>query len=296
MTTHDDRLDKAVHDAGEVTRVAIGGAHVRVRTSGDETAHPVVLVHGIGRSLEDWTEQHALLGKGFRVISMDLPGFGLSDRLPGRTTLRGLSEAVLRAVDGIGERRPFHLMGNSLGGAVSMGALAMAPDRLRSLTLVNSAGFGRDVTWAIRSVGVRPIGPWLLRHPTERIIRDTERAIFVDKSHITAERLAHGRAVARHVPRASAYLEIAQELGSVRGVRQGWRDRLLAAVARTPRPTLVVWGDRDLILPARHLEAARAAFPHARTHLFERTGHMPQIERADEFASLATQFLSESRR
>jgi pimeloyl-ACP methyl ester carboxylesterase len=63
-------------------------------------------------------------------------------------------------------------------------------------------------------------------------------------------------------------------------------------VAAHPKPTLIVWGERDLILPATHLAAAQAAFPHAKTHLFADTGHMPQIERADEFADLTRLFLT----
>jgi pimeloyl-ACP methyl ester carboxylesterase len=61
----------------------------------------------------------------------------------------------------------------------------------------------------------------------------------------------------------------------------------LTRVRRTRKPTLVVWGSRDLILPAAHLEAARAALPHARTYLFPDTGHMPQLERPEAFAELA---------
>ncbi|GBF06243.1 alpha/beta hydrolase fold protein [Deinococcus aerius] len=58
-------------------------------------------------------------------------------------------------------------------------------------------------------------------------------------------------------------------------------------------PTLIVWGDHDLILPARHLEEARRHHPHARFHLFQDTGHMPQLERALAFNRLALDFLQE---
>jgi pimeloyl-ACP methyl ester carboxylesterase len=64
----------------------------------------------------------------------------------------------------------------------------------------------------------------------------------------------------------------------------------LHAVAGLDIPILVVWGDRDLILPAAHLDAARARLPHARTHLFPDTGHMPQIERAEAFSQLVGNF------
>ncbi|MDM4719092.1 alpha/beta fold hydrolase [Micromonospora sp. WMMA1363] len=64
---------------------------------------------------------------------------------------------------------------------------------------------------------------------------------------------------------------------------------------RLDRPTLIVWGDRDLILPATHLAAARARLPRARTHLFRGCGHMPQIERAEEFHHMLVDFWSADR-
>ncbi|MGH3879622.1 MAG: alpha/beta fold hydrolase, partial [Actinophytocola sp.] len=79
-------------------------------------------------------------------------------------------------------------------------------------------------------------------------------------------------------------------LATVRGTRRPWRDALIAATATAAVPTLVVWGSHDLILPAAHLEAAKRLLPHARTHLFTDTGHMPQIERAEEFAALVRDF------
>jgi pimeloyl-ACP methyl ester carboxylesterase len=63
-------------------------------------------------------------------------------------------------------------------------------------------------------------------------------------------------------------------------------------VAGLEIPILVVWGSDDRILPASHLDAAAARLPHARTHLFEETGHMPQIERADAFSRLVRDFWS----
>nr|WP_176737165.1 alpha/beta fold hydrolase [Micromonospora citrea] len=78
----------------------------------------------------------------------------------------------------------------------------------------------------------------------------------------------------------------------IRGVSPQWREDLLGEVERLDIPTFVVWGDRDLILPATHLDAARARLPSARTHLFRDCGHMPQIECADEFHRMLVDFWS----
>ena len=98
----------------------VRGSRIRFHETGDPAAPPVVLLHGIGRSLEDWALQHSRFDDAYRVISIDMPGFGLSQRLPAITTLPVLAGGVWATLDALGETRPVHLMGNSLGGAVSM--------------------------------------------------------------------------------------------------------------------------------------------------------------------------------
>ena len=267
--------------------LAVAGRTVRYRDTGD--GPPVLLLHGVGRSLEDWDEQHLLLSSRHRVISVDLAGFGGSQRLSGLTTLPGLARAVEDFLDALEVKEPLHLAGNSLGGAVAMQLAALAPTRVRSLLLVNSAGFGREVTPALRILSVRPLGRALLG-PSRAGAVQSERAIFHDRSLVTAARVDRAVRLAGRPDGAAAMLEILASLGDLRGVHRAWRHQLLAQVSALDLPTFVVWGDRDRILPAGHLDAARAAFPCARTHLFAATGHMPQIERAEDFAGLALDF------
>jgi 2-hydroxymuconate-semialdehyde hydrolase len=274
--------------------VTVRGAKIRAQVSGDPAHPPVLMLHGIGRSLEDWAPQHDRLSGGYRMISVDMPGFGLSDRLPEPVTLESLAAGVEQTLAALGEERPLHLMGNSLGGAVAMRMLTRAPDRVLTLTLVNSAGFGKEVAAFLRVLAVPGLGRRLMRRYDRHAARRVERALFVDRGLITDERVDFGLRVAARPEYAAVFLEAARSVGGLRGVRAAWRTALLAEVARHPRPTLLVWGDRDLILPAKHLAAARAAFPDAEWKLFADCGHMPQIERADEFAALARRFLAGS--
>jgi pimeloyl-ACP methyl ester carboxylesterase len=264
----------------------VQGARIRYHESGDPQSPAVVQLHGIGRSLEDWLPQHSRLASEHRVISIDMPGFGLSQRMPAPTTLGSLSDSVWATLDKLGENRPVHLMGNSLGGAVAMQMLVDDPDRVSTLTLANSAGFGREVTFALRLLSVPWLGRRLLTRIDQPAARRIERTLFVDRALVTEERVTMAVQIAQQPDFASVYVEIARALGSFWGVAPRWRGELLTRVRRTPKPTLVVWGERDLILPAAHLEAARVALPHARTYLFPDTGHMPQVERPDAFAEL----------
>ena len=269
----------------------VAGRRVRYRIEG--VGPPVVLLHGIGRTLDDFVEQRDLLARDHRVISVDLPGHGGSAPLDGPHTLPAFASAVAEFLDAAGVDGPAHLVGNSLGGAVAMRLAVDDPSRVASLVLVNSAGFGREVTVALRLLALRPLGRLLLR-PSRAVARRTEETIFHDRSFVTDERVAHALAVARQPHAAPVMLELVRSLGTVRGVRPQWREELLGAVSALDIPTLIVWGDRDLILPATHLETARARLPKARTHLFTDTGHMPQIERAEEFHRLVTEFWSRS--
>ncbi|MGH3762533.1 alpha/beta fold hydrolase [Actinophytocola sp.] len=275
--------------------VRVGGRAVRYRATGDPADPPVILLHGIARSLDDFAGQHDLLDsdeRAYRVYSVDLAGFGESDPLPA-STLPGITDAVAEFLDELGETRPAHLVGNSLGGAVAMLLALRYPDRVRSLVLVNSAGFGREVTIALRILALRPLGRLLLR-PSRAAARRTERAIFRDPSFVTEDRIERALELARRPHGARVLLELTRSLGTFRGVRRQWRDAVIAATAAAAVPTLVVWGSADLILPAAHLEAAKQVLPHVRAHLFADTGHMPQIERAEEFAELVHAFWAES--
>jgi len=274
--------------------VTVRGAGIRAQVSGDPAHPPVLMLHGIGRSLEDWAPQHDRLSGEYRMISVDMPGFGLSDRLPEPVTLESLAAGVEQTLAALGEDRPLHLMGNSLGGAVAMRMLTRAPDRVLTLTLVNSAGFGKEVAAFLRVLAVPGVGRRLMRRFDRRAAWRVERALFVDRALITDERVDFGLRVAARPEYADVFLEAARSVGGLRGVRAAWRTALLAEVARLGKPTLLVWGERDLILPAKHLAAARAAFPDAEWKLFADCGHMPQIERADEFAALARRFLAGS--
>ena len=276
--------------------VEAGGAKVRVRESGAPAGDAIVMLHGIGRSLEDWAPQHDLLPGTHRVISMDLLGFGLSEPPPGPMTLSRLAAGVCDVLDSLDVRRPVHVFGNSLGGAVALAMQAARPEQVSTVVLTAPAGFGQEVVLDLRLLAIPGLGHVLLRHVSRAAARRTERALFHDRSFVTEGRVEHAVRVAAQPGRPALFLDVVRELGTVRGIRPGWRSSLLADVARHPRPTLIVWGDRDRIVPAHHLSAARKALPHAQSHVFAETGHLPQVERAAEFAALAVRFLQANAR
>lgn len=271
--------------------IVVDGRRTRVRVDGDPGRPAILLLHGLGRSLEDWVPLCERLG-GYRTIAPDMPGFGFSTRPAGLMSLPALARAVGGALDVLGERRPVHVVGNSLGGAVALQLLALHPQRVASLVLVGSAGFGSEVNPIVRMLATPFIGSFAARHTTRASARMIEGAIYADPALATSERIDHALAIAKQPEAGPALHEIARELSTGRGVRRKWRADLIAEATRYPRPTLIVWGDRDRILPVRHLDVARRLLPGAKTKLFEGIGHMPQIECSDEFAAVLIGFTS----
>jgi pimeloyl-ACP methyl ester carboxylesterase len=271
--------------------IDVGGRRTRVRVDGDPDSPPVLLVHGIGRSMDDWAPQYERLGQTYRTIALDVPGFGFSERPREPITLACLARGVAATLDELDEDRPVHIVGNSLGGAIAQQLLADQPDRVASLALINSAGFGSEVTPLLRLLAVPGLGALGARPPTRMSARMFERAIHANRTVATKERIDHALAIGAQPGVGAALRETALALGTARGVKAEWRRELAAAVARSPRPTLIMWGTRDRILPAHHIKEAMRVYPHAEAHLLSGVGHMPQLECPQRFADFLLPFL-----
>jgi len=271
---------------GTATAV-VRGNRIRYRVTG--SGDPVLLLHGVGRSLEDWNEQHDLLSDRYRVVSLDLPGFAFSELDDRPATLHALAAFLPGVLDALGIPGRVHLIGNSIGGAVAMTFAVECPERAATLVLASSVGFGSEVTLALRLLAIAPNGLRLLRG-TRVGSRRVTRSLFYDDRFVTRDRVDRALWLSKRPGHSDTLLEAIRELGTFRGVNQGWRMQLLGRLRPLSIPTMVVWGEHDRVLPASQLENAAALLPGAETHLFPATGHLPMIERSGEFASLVRQF------
>jgi pimeloyl-ACP methyl ester carboxylesterase len=287
------------------TDVPVRGGHVFVRhtpwtgpVDGDADGAPrerAVYVHGLGGASTNWTDLAGLLAVRFEGWALDLPGFGRSQPPPrARYSVRGHAAAVIdvlehaRAQPGDAEGRPVHLLGNSLGGLVSVLVAARRPDLVASLTLISPAMPVYRVPPAFSRALV------LLLLPGIPTLAERRMARIAPEQHVRAMvRMCFGNP--SRVPRARLEQAV-EEMRERSG--QPWADRaltrsmraLIASYLRTGRanawrlarslrmPTLVLWGDRDKLVDPALAPRLAAAIPDAALQILEGVGHVAMLE------------------
>ncbi len=298
------------------TEVPVGGGAVFVRTTpftgpADGPRERALYVHGLGGASTNWTDLAGLLAVRCEGWALDLPGFGRSQPPPsGSYSVRGHVRAVVDLLEHVAARpgeaqgRPVHLLGNSLGGLVSLVAAARRPDLVASLTLVSPAmpvyrvpqAFGRALLLLLLP-GVATLAERRLAGVTpEQSVRGMLQMCFGEPARVPRERLDAAVAEARE--RASLAHANRSLARSMRGLitsylrvgrANAWR------LARTLRvPTLVVWGDRDRLVDPRLAPRLAAVVRGARLLVLETVGHVAMLEAPEETARAVLALLEDA--
>lgn len=248
---------------------------------------PLVLIHGLGGCWQNWLENIPDFGRDRRVLAFDLPGFGHSQMPTGEISISLFGHTV----DALCHRLEIDTVdaaGHSMGG-FSAAELAIAfPTRVRHLVLVAAAG--------ISSVNAP-------RGPTMRFAKLTRLATPVVKSQRVAiatrprARAAALRGVVRHPEQLSPEMAYELMLGAGRPGFLPSLDALLGydfrhRLPEVQAPTLVVWGDRDLVVPVRDADEYVRLIPNARKVIFPDCGHMPLLEQPEHFNQEVRDFLT----
>lgn len=287
---------------GREVDLATGPLYVReVAPSGaPDDAEPAVFVHGLGGSSTNWTDLMGLLADLLAGVAPDLPGFGWSPPPPdGDYSVRAHARAVAALVESL-EAGPVHLVGNSLGGTVSLVVAATRPDLVRTLTLVSPALPvlrprlsnlhlpALAVPWAGQQLARR-----LGRFPVEQRVRATLALCYADPSRVPPERVEEAMAEAARRARldhdADAMLMTLRSLMSAYLRPGSWPLWRLAGHVRVP--TLLIYGLADRLVDPRTAARAARTFPDARLVMIPDSGHVSQMEHPDEVARAVRRFL-----
>jgi pimeloyl-ACP methyl ester carboxylesterase len=248
-----------------------------------------VLLHGLGGTWRTWRPSIGGLAERHRVVAFDLPGFGRSRPLPGRTfDLEEVGARVAGALDelGIGAHA---LAGHSMGGGVAIAYAAARPGRVGHLVLVAPAGI--IATGAVRRAWRSPVWHRVSREATrlaEPLLLVSERARVAAFQRLVHEPSRLGSRLALELVQGSR-LGRATGPAGITIVNAGLGDRL----DRLTMPTLLVWGADDRVIEPLHAERLADALPDGRLVLLRETGHLPMIERPGEVTAAIRAFLAQ---
>ncbi|WP_033342901.1 alpha/beta fold hydrolase [Catenuloplanes japonicus] len=272
-------------------QIRLGGRSVQVRatpgTSG--RAEPALYVHGLGGSAQNFTDLAGLLADRLDGLALDLPGFGYSDPAP-RYSITALADLLIRLIAETG-RGPVHLIGNSLGGVISVRAAALRPDLVRTLTLITPAMPFLDPRRTLQA----PVVPFLAlpradllaarrfaRLRPTAMARHILRTCYGDPNRMSEQRWLE--AVAESELRFSPHYASAW-VGTMRGLVSSFVRAYLPGANSLWRlaraitvPTLVIGGDRDRLVDTRVPAQVARAIPDARLLMLEGVGHVPMME------------------
>ncbi|MCR5872780.1 alpha/beta hydrolase [Phenylobacterium sp. J426] len=262
------------------------GVRLHYRDEGPRDAPAIVLIHGFAASLHAWERWRGRLADRYRVITLDLPGHGLTRAPQAYVPSTAASVEIvdqLTARLGVGR---FVVGGNSMGGGVAWAYALAHPDRVRGLVLLNAAG------WPARSSGgPPPLVFQLLGNPLGRaVLRNVDPALMarngLEKAY-GAPALVTDELVDRYVDlaRAPGHRDI------LTARRADERQVTPATFAAIRAPTLILAGAKDEIIPVENQRGFASAIPGARLIVYPEGGHVPMEQLPDRTATDLAIFL-----
>jgi pimeloyl-ACP methyl ester carboxylesterase len=267
------------------------GQRVLVGQAGLQRAPTVLLVHGLGNNAHrDWASVVPALAGQFHVVTLDLPGFGASEASPQGYSFDALGHALKEVLEQTAPGKRVHVVGHSLGGAVSLHFAHVHPGTVDRLVLVDAAGILLKTVFAqhvasmrTRQVGIDPVDRFL-KGLGERI-NGLRRIVFNDLD----DRFDFSRWLAQNPSVRYAllgrYTQVEAGLGLV-------EHDFTAAIRDVLAPTTVIWGRDDPVAPVRTGNLLASRLPDARLRVIDGVGHTPMQESPTTFMRLLQEALA----
>lgn len=263
--------------------VEVDGLHIHYKDTGPKDAPVLLLLHGFGSSLQTWDVWATQLEKDYRVIRLDLPGFGLTGASPSQDYSEQKDVSTLmHFVDKLG-LSSYSLIGHSMGGKMAWGLAASQPDRLNALVLMAPDGFPET-----KDIGTKPyampgvMGVIKFSLPKFLVRKSIEPAFF------DANALNDGL--------VDRYYDMLR----APGVRAAILERANQTIYTDPvprlkkitAPTLLIWGEEDRMIPSRNAKSYSNVLLQSQTVLLPKLGHLVQEEQPDIGLKAVIEFLN----
>lgn len=263
---------------------------VRVHYQEKGTGRPLILIHGLSSSTYSWKDVFEPLAKNYRVIAVDLKGFGFSGKPDGDYTRRAQAILVAHLLDYLKIDQAW-LAGNSMGGEVALNFALQNPQRVAGLILIDSAGVSvpnaNSVTPGYARVPF--VGPVLiaLALTSDSLVRRGLERSFYDGAKVTDERVA-----AYYRPLKTR----GGQLGSLRARTQWGLFPIEPDLNKINSPTLIIWGAEDALIPLAAGRKMNSLIKDSKLVILEKCGHVPQEELPERVLDEMTKFIEASSR
>ncbi len=272
------------------------GHRIAYREAGDPQLPTLLLIHGITSSSHTWDPVIPALAEHAHVLAPDLLGHGGSDKPAADYSLGGLASIVRDLLEHLGRDR-VTIVGHSLGGGVAMQFAYQYYEFCERIVLVDSGGLGREVSWALRAAalpGAELVLP-VIAHPK---VRDAGAAVgrvlgrLPVRPRPSVAEVARGYASLAEGPARTAFVHTLRSVVDPGGQRVSASDKFYLVQGR---PTLIVWGALDTVIPVEHAYSAHAQIPGSSLEIFEQSRHFPHMDEPDRFSRVVRQFLASTR-
>jgi pimeloyl-ACP methyl ester carboxylesterase len=274
--------------------VSIHGHDVGFRQAGEGPA--ILLIHGLAGSSRTWEQVMPLLARDYTVLAPDLVGHGESAKPAGDYSLGSHATTLRDFLTLLGIDRAT-VVGQSFGGGVAMQLAYQHPENCDRLVLVSSGGLGREVSWMLRILAA-PGMEYAMPVLFPRFVREGGNSViqFLHKAGFRNARIVEGwRAYASltESDNQMAFVRTLRSVVDVGGQSVSAMDRLYLAARM---PTMIVWGDRDTVIPVSHAYAAHDAITESRLEIIEGAGHFPHVEEPHRLVELLSDFMNTTER
>jgi pimeloyl-ACP methyl ester carboxylesterase len=272
--------------------VSVHGRTISYLTAGEGPL--LLLVHGMAGTARNWDAVIEPLALHNTVVAPDFPGHGESSPGGGDYSLGSLASGLRDLMIALGHDRAT-LVGHSLGGGVALQFTYQFPELVERLVLVSSGGLGPEVGAILRAAAL-PGADLFIRStaaPGSAVFGRLSGALGKVGLRPNADLAEVGRAYASlaDADRRKAFLSTLHAVVDTDGQRVAALDRLYLA---ENLPVLIVWGERDPIIPVGHGRSAHAQLPGSRLEVFPDAGHVPMLESPGRFAAVLQRFLDET--
>jgi len=268
--------------------IKIGNINTRYWAEGDNGSN-VILIHGLGASVDIWMHNILAIAERHRVYAPDLVGFGRSDKPDVKYSPSYMAAFINDFMKALNiENACF--MGLSLGGGVALQYQFQFPGNVQRLVLVDSAGLGREMPLAMRLATVPVMGELMLS-PSRAGMAFVLKQLVYDPAVITNDLIDLYFELNFSQGAAKTVLSVLRACATIRGGRADVLDPIIKNLDNIKIPTLIIWGREDRLFPVGHACFAREKIPDSYLYILDQCGHMPNFERPDEFNSVVLNFL-----